>query len=153
MTSMATTDLGLEQTIARAHSALEARERHLRGIAERKARGTRRNWLKVIVMGMLVFALYEVFDHMSPHAVTVSHSHVEDDLEKVLGQVRHDVEEYFEKNQAYPEALPDTALTGIVQYRKTDNGFIAFASMSGTTLTLDESGRISRDESGRYARR
>ena len=89
---MATTDLGLEQTIARAHSALEARERHLRGIAERKARGTRRNWLKVIVMGMLVFALYEVFDHMSPHAVTVSHSHVEDDLEKVLGQVRHDVE-------------------------------------------------------------
>lgn len=146
-------DLDLERTISRAHSTLEARERYLQKIAERKAGRKRGNWLRIVVMVLLVFGLYEAFDHMSPHAVTVSHSHVENDLEHVLGRVQHDVEEYFEANQVFPEALPNTALSGLVHYTRTERGFIAIASMSGTTLTLDESGRISRDESGRYGRR
>ena len=153
MTAEAVLDLDLERTISRAHTALEAREHYLRGIEERKARGKRRSWTKVALIMFFAFGLYEAFDHMSPHAVMVSHSHVEDDLEHVLGRVQHDVEEYFEANQVYPEALPNTALSGLVHYTRTERGFIAITSMSGTTLTLDESGRISRDESGRYGRR
>lgn len=150
MSTDAVFDVDLERTISRAHTTLEARERYLRGIEERKARGKRRNWAKIALIVLLAFGLYEAFDHMSPHAVMVSHSHVEDDLQHVLGRVQHDVEEYFEANQVYPAALPNTALSGLVHYTRTERGFIAIASMSGTTLTLDESGHISRDESGRY---